>query len=373
MKIILLIKQSLESLPAVMAVTLAIRELGYDVDIITSKSNSQTRISFAEKGIDIIDVMPEIVQPSSSIPKKVYVWRTFSRRAWRHIDKAEKETVLWIASADTALALGRRLLHRRYVLQIRELYDNHFFYRKNLSVYAKKATCVVVPETCRAAIFRSWYGLNRTPFVIPNKPVDHPRQKKLPIEDEKAKAALKTLCPEDKIVLYQGHIGPKRDFCPVVESVDKLGNGWRFLAMGPADTDYLNKLEKRFPDMIYIPHVIAPLHLQITSHASIGLITYSWNMLNNVFCAPNKIWEYAGFGVPMLCNALPALQFSVQENNAGICVEMEDKSEIESALRMIDSKYTAYSRAASQLYDSVNIGDIIQKVLDKTMPAQKEL
>jgi len=359
-------KGELESLPAVMAVAIVLRELGYDLEVITSKSQNQTKVSFAEKGINIIDIIPEIVQPRSSIPKKAYVWKTFSKRVWYHIDRSEKNTLLWIASADTALALGKRLLRRRYVLQIRELYDNNSFYRKHLRAYAKKAGCVVVPEICRAAIFRSWYGLNQTPVVLPNRPADHPRQKKLKVDNEHAKAALKLLGPEDKIVLYQGHVGSDRDFRPVVETVSELGEDWRFVAMGPAHGDYLDRLRESCPKVIYLPRVIPPFYLQITSHAFIGVVTYSWGTLNNVFCAPNKVWEYSGFGIPMICSDMPALQFLVQTNNAGICVDMADRGKIESAFRMIDDNYAVYSSAASQLYDSVNIGAVIQHIIGNT-------
>jgi hypothetical protein len=83
-----------------------------------------------------------------------------------------------------------------------------------------------------------------------------------------------------------------------------------------------------------------------------------------VFCAPNKVWEYAGFGLPLICNNLPALQFAVGDRNAGVCVDMNDQLQIESALLTIDNHYEQFSRAAKQLYDSVDIRDIIRQIMN---------
>ena len=254
MNICVVIKGRLEALPAVMAVTIVIRELGYNVEVITSKSQNQTKVSFGKKGIDIIDVMPHMKITRSSILKKLHTWLTFSKRVCHHIEKNNKDTLLWIASADTALALGKKLLQQHYVLQIRELYDTHLLYRRALTQYVHKASCIVVPEICRAAIFRSWYKLKETPIVLPNKPCRHPRRKNLEIEDERAKTAFESLTCEVKIVLYQGHIGYDRDVTLVAEVVQTMASGWRFVAMGPSHEDYLDKLKKNCPNIIYIQY-----------------------------------------------------------------------------------------------------------------------
>ena len=151
MNISMVFKGKFESLPAVMAVTITIKELGYDVEVFTSKSQDQTKRSFTKKGINIIDIMPDVKDTHTNILKKLNLWRTFSKRLWRHIDKKKNAPLLWIASADTALALGKKLLQQNYILQIRELYDKHPLYRMALTQCIQKTSCVVVPGVCRAA------------------------------------------------------------------------------------------------------------------------------------------------------------------------------------------------------------------------------
>ncbi len=365
MKLIVLCKTVFESLAAIMALPIVIKELGHDVEVITSRSEPQTKAAFAEKGINIIDLMPEFEPFPSTVLKKAHFWRTFAKRAWSQIGQKTEEAVLWISTGDTALALGKRLLRRHYVLQIRELYDKYPLYRRMLAKYARGASCVVVPQICRAGIFRSWYSLKQTPLVLPNKPANHPRRSNLEIEDERARDMLARLRGDEKIVLYQGGISPFRELRFVAEAVQTMDDGWRFAAMGTADKEYLENLRKSYPSLIYIPKVVAPYHLQITSHAYIGVVTYSYERLNNVFCAPNKTWEYAGFGLPMLCNDLPPLQLDVQANGAGLCVDIQDSRQIASALREIDDKYDSFSQAAQRLYDSIDTRNIMRSIMDR--------
>ncbi len=364
MKTIVLCKGRLETLPQIMSLALVTKELGNEVEVLTSLSEQRTKDSFAEKGIDIVDLYPELEIASSTALGKLKHWRSFAKGAWKYIDKNTEDVLLWASSADTALALGRKLLHRNYVLHIRELYDKIARYRRALAKYARQASCVVVPEISRACIFRCWYDLEETPIVLPNKPTGHPRKVKLEIEDSRARSLLEEINENAKLVLYQGGIYPERELRFIAEGVQAMGDDWRLVVMGSAQNNYLEELRKCSSKLVHIPNVLAPRHLQVTSHAYVGIVTYSYTSLNNIFCAPNKIWEYSGFGMPMLCSNLPPLQMTVQANGAGACVNTNDISQITSALKQIDDNYESFSRNAVQLYDSIDIHEIIQNVLD---------
>lgn len=350
-----------------MTVARVMRELGMEVTVICSFSCDKTKVDFKALGITILDMCPEYTK-TTSLPTKVMQWRHFRVAAWKAIDKLEGIDLLWISSVDGALALGKSLLRRRFVLHALELYDKHWVYRHLMKRYVKRAAAVVVCEYARACIFRCWYGLEKTPLVLPNKPTDHPRQTNLEIENEQARDILAALGTDTRIVLYQGSISDKRDVSSVAEAVRTMGDGWRFVVMGPENKQYLEKLKKNYPGVIHIPNVIAPQHLQITSHAFVGIVTYSHECLNYIFCAPNKVWEVAGFGLPMVCGNLPPLQSMVQANGAGLCVEMQDSLEIASALREIEINYESFSRNAQKLYDSIDINEIIRNILDVASP-----
>jgi len=356
-------KDSFDRNVPLMSLALVAKELGYDVEVVTTYSDRKTIEKYVNAGIVIVGLCPEYAN-ARGIIRKLSQWLIFPRRAWRHMRQKQPASLLWIGSADTALALGKKLWGCRYILHIRELYDNSPFYRRALGEYARKADCVVVPEMCRGAILRSWYGLGKKPFVLPNKPAEHPRRRQMEVEDAQAKALLNTIKPDEKILLYQGHLGLGRDVRPVAEAVGRAGSGWRFVAMGPGNADYIASLKKDFPALLHIPRVSAPFHLQITSHAKVGVIVYAWDKLNNVFCAPNKIWEYSGFGLPILCSDLPTLETTVRANNAGVCVDMTNTAQIVTALRGMDENYASFSAAATRLYDSIDTRVTIKLILD---------
>ncbi len=367
MKICIICKGKFEAQPPIMSLALALNKSGHEVEILTDFSEQETKTNFQNLGVSITALFSADQCTGLNFFSKIVYWKTFARRAWRLIDKKYKDCLLWIATADTALALGDKLLNHHYVLQILELYDTFPFYRYMLSKYARKASCVVVPEMCRAAIFRSWYDLDVTPIVLPNKPYSHPFQRNLEIEDPKAEEVLAKCKSEEKIVLFQGYISMERDIRSVAEAVGNMGGGWKFVLMGYVQGNYLEQLKERCPEIMYIPPVTAPAHLQVTSHAHVGVITYSWDRLNHVFCAPNKIWEYAGFGLPMICNDLPSLQAGVQANNAGLCIDMGNVNVIQAALRDIDDDYERFSKAALKLYHSVDMPAIVSRAVELSL------
>jgi glycosyltransferase involved in cell wall biosynthesis len=365
MNVCILLKGRLEDMPPVMSLALVLKEIGHEVEVITGYSGQEAKLNFAEKGITIINLFEKHSNTGSNILSKIINWRVFSKQIWKHINSKTKETLLWVSTADTAMSMGRRLCTRHYVLNIFELYDKKPFYRYALKKYARHASCVVVPEMCRAAIFRSWYSLKQTPFVMPNKPAYHPRKRHLEINDDQARNVISSMHDDERIVLYQGHVSIYRDIRGVAEAIKNIGDGWRLVVMGSADAGYLRMLLECYPNTLYIPQVIAPTHLQITSHAYIGIIAYSWDRLNNVFCAPNKVYEYAGFGLPMICSDLPALRLSIHEKNAGICVDMANAQQIEMAFKQISNNYNYFSLAAQQLYESVDTRNIVQSIVER--------
>ena len=58
------------------------------------------------------------------------------------------------------------------------------------------------------------------------------------------------------------------------------------------DLGPLKKYMEILSDLIYIPQIPSPQHLFVTSIAYIGILVYDPISLNQIFCAPNKIFEY---------------------------------------------------------------------------------
>lgn len=279
------------------------------------------------------------------------------------------EVVVWIVGIDCLRALRGLPYHNvlRYVVHVLELYDCFPFYRMLMRRFLPHAAIVVVPEESRAFIIRSWCNLQETPVILPNKPIAHPRKLCLELTDVKARSAFEKIPEDAHIVLYQGGIYKERDIRTVAKAVYSMGHPWRFLALGKSSADFIDRVKEICPDLVHISFIPPPCHLEVTSHAHIGIATYDFSSLNNVFCAPNKIWEYAGFGIPILFNDNPGLRHTVQLHGAGKSADFSDPQEIQDCLLEIEGDYNSYSERASEMFDSVDLDQISNKIINKAL------
>ena len=363
MKILVVHKGDLNRQPPALSLCHHLSDLGLEVAVFTNHLHSADTAALESKHVSIT-LLPELSLPGKGLANKIGRWLSFNRHAWRAI-RSTTHDALWVTSADTALALGRRLQGHKYVLHVHELYDKHPFYRKKLASYMRRAAAVVVPDEVRAHIVRVWYDLIRTPIVLPNKPHYHPRTRSMTVSDPEAAAVLRRLPPDAKTVFYQGGITAARDIKPFAKAVELLGEPWRFLVQSPPTNNpyYLDFV--RNYNAINVPYVPAPRHLEVTSRAYIGLLTYAHSSLNNELCAPNKIWEYSGFGLPMIANDVYGLK-TVERRRIGLSVNTSQAgiAAIAETLTAIDASYMEMSRNSSAFYEDLSLQQILSDLVE---------
>lgn len=98
------------------------------------------------------------------------------------------------------------------------------------------------------------------------------------------------------------------------------------------ESDYLHELQKEYPNGFeYLGFIKPPHHLAIQKYCDIGILTYvsDTGSINPIFCAPNKIFEYARLGMPMLCNDIPGLKYTVESSDMGYCCDINDTDDIQ--------------------------------------------
>ncbi|MDO5311668.1 MAG: hypothetical protein Q4E94_07140, partial [Clostridia bacterium] len=129
----------------------------------------------------------------------------------------------------------------------------------------------------------------------------------------------------------------------------------------------------RAGQFIYLGEAKPPQHLEIASHADVAYISYVANdhSINAVFCAPNKVYEFAGFGIPMLCNDNPGLKFTVEYNGMGVCVQELTEEHIRIALKRIDSNFEAMSNAALRYYEEESVEQAVAHTLNRYIALKK--
>jgi len=359
--IVYAIRGALHVYPPCVAQILKLADLGLSVAVVAGSCDPSVMGLLADRDIAINLVGDHRRTPG--LLGKVEGFAHFAHKGWQEIRRyLGAGTVIWCGTADTAIAIRHHLRRRRYVLSVLELYDQYPFYLRNLRTLAPMAEAVVVPELHRAWILKSWWGLTRLPVVVPNCTYAHPQSRGLSGSAADTDSSIRML--RDKTtVFYQGLITADRDLSAVAAALAESGSDCWLTLMGPDHGGAVDRLKEIYPQTQYVGYVPAPRHLEVTSHATVGVAYYEPSNLNNVFCAPNKIYEYAGFGVPVLCNDVPGLSETIGAAGAGICVDFSDTGAIARAVETLVLEHDAYSQRASFFFEGARNNDAFQDLV----------
>lgn len=352
--ILFLLNREVTYLPPFMAILDSLCE-EYSLKVIScEKKGGKEKLQELYVGRDVEFLSNETQDVSSSISARIKrrtrkmlgIKTPFVANAERLLERTSYD-FLWVIHENTAYDFKDWLINQRFILSIYELNDHRMGFLKEMKPLVQKASKVIVPEFNRACILRVWLGLDNTPVVIPNKPFSHPRKKNIP-------NPYSAMLEDKKVILYQGYIQRKRNIDALCEAVKDMQD-YSVVLMGKGDDTYISELKSKYPNINHISFVMPPEHLYITSYAYIGVVKYDFVSLNGIFCAPNKTWEYAGFGVPMLCHNIPGLYYTVDRYGAGICTNMDSIEEIKNAIRTIDEQYDKYKQNAFLFYESFDL------------------
>ncbi|WP_180104995.1 hypothetical protein [Acinetobacter sp. YH12108] len=294
------------------------------------------------------------------VAKKIsnyYFFRKFVQKTFT--EKLKEDDLVWIASLDTAQACkGLNFLNtNKYILQLHELYDTYPRKLESIKLIAQKAYKVVVPEPNRAGILQVWLKLKKRPFILPNKPLNHPRKKYLEPTTVQTKNAIEKYWRNKPIIIYQGHISSDRNLMPIAEAMKSLED-YDFWLLG-LDHGYVDKLLNTSNNIFYLGNFTPPYHLELTSYANIGIMSYDLVNLNNLYCAPNKVWEYSGFGIPFIANNCLGLNDSSLKG-AGICIDLEVEIIID---KVSNLNIKDLEEKSNEYYESINMFSLIKDLV----------
>lgn len=363
-EIVIIIKTCIADFPPILALLDFLNKRDYKIYLIVGFDDNMENIikplCFKYHNLNI--------KPSKN---KFYYWYRIRNKFWKLLKEEQYlDKLLWLPAADTTLALGRKLLKYNYVLNLYELFDYQFMYVFLLKKYARKAKLVICSNMDRANIVKVWWKLNKLPEVILNKPLPFQRERMLTLPLELHNLFLDLKDKGKKILMYQGLIAPERPLECLCEALVEREKDYVLVIMG-RENEYLKRLKNINSNIIHINFVTPPIHLHITSYADIGILNYDHSSLNNIFCAPNKLWEFSNFSIPMIGNKIPGLLNTIEKNKMGICVDFTCKKEIMAAIDRIDSNYNFFEGNAKKFYDDYNyeeeVGYIMSKVYDKVL------
>lgn len=282
---------------------------------------------------------------------------------------------IWTTSMVCIKILGKRVLKYKNVLQLMELAEFGFLFRDRyfkfpIKKIAQLSWKTVVPEINRAYIQKAWWHLSKCPVVLPNKPysIDFGN-----ITDELKPVIQKMQLEKRKIILYLGTLGgTDREFRLIADVIGKSKDFVLYIAgkvHSIQEQRKVEELEKKY-GCIYVGGFNPPKHLAIVKYAHIGLLPYNptettgLSILNALYCAPNKIWEYSGFGVPMVGSDVLGLKLPFEQWNIGCCCDLNNEISIIKAIHYVDKNHDVMSQNCYRFYASVDLGKIVSYVLE---------
>lgn len=342
----------------------------HEVTIITKDENA-TLQKWKYNNLKVELLKSYTSQNKYAITKVYFENRNFLRKKVSEL--MNQHDIIWTTTDIAVREIGEQLLNYMHIMQLMELIEtipgNTYlkFIKFDITKYARNAISVIVPEINRAYITKTWWKLDKTPIILPNKPYSL----SIPDIPEDIKPYIEMMEKETrKIVLYQGVFYKDRNLKPVAKAINELKETYCMYVMG-RDSDIRKELCEEYPEVKYIPFFDPPYHLLITQRANVGLLpyvpsnSYHFSVLNALYCAPNKIFEYAAFGLPMIGSDVPGLLIPFKMYNMGFCYKEGSAEEIKSLLNEINDNYDVMSESSKKYYSSVDFDEIVDSILKK--------
>ena len=287
--------------------------------------------------------------------------------------------IVWTVNPSVVRTLGKELLEYsdRHVMQLMELTDTYPMFRGakilkfNIKHYAQKAWKIVVPEENRAYIQKVGWNLEKLPYVLPNKPYylksGEVQEDMLPVIEEMKRE-------KRKKIIYLGVISADRDLQSFAEAVERVKEDYCLYLFGKFRGDGAEEFKKlcdSYSSLKYMGFFNPPKHLEFLKYADIALVPYKpgeiegsgFTILNALYCAPNKIYEYARFSLPMIGSNVPGLRNPFEKYGFGICCEHLKYQEIMESIKYISNHYEEMKLNCHKFYDDINLDEIVQSIL----------
>ena len=379
-KIHIVMRNDLVILPAMESLITVLLEKGVQVHFLGKCSDIERKSYFARLGVVFEDV---IYTPQDKIYKTLLEQIRYRRllKQYLSVNMNNDTDIIWFEYSDMAYIVYDIFKNYDYLIHFYEFQNLKYswkfqlmYHRYSMVDFVKTAKAVIHCEYNRAHITRGLCALKSLPFVLPNKPYpDDIDFSNTPSEVFDLVDSLKRKIVDKKVILYQGIFAPNErrldEFC---DAIEQMTNEYLLIAMGHGGK-YFEDLKKKYASVkiIFIPFIKSPYHLLVTQLAHVGVLSYfplngSYaGVLNPLYCAPNKIFEYSKFGIPMLSNDLPGLRSMYLEYGCGVIVHYPiTPNSIVNALLRIFNNYENYSKGAHHFYSSVDFKGIVSEILN---------
>lgn len=136
-----------------------------------------------------------------------------------------------------------------------------------------------------------------------------------------------------RILLYQGGLSAGRNLEQLVSAMALVDLPHIHLVL-LGDGQLGEQLQRRISRLglrqrVHLHRAVAQRELlEVTASADAGIIPYQATCLNNLYCTPNKLFEFIAAGIPILASDLPELRRLIDGNGIGQVGDLSSPPEI---------------------------------------------
>ncbi|WP_156021098.1 glycosyltransferase [Streptococcus ruminantium] len=345
------------------------------VDLISSTENGRVPNEVTSNSNFNYIYLPSNISPGF-LPrlKRLFFDKKILRQLVR--ESMNDSDLLWTTTDIAIKMLGNELLKYKHVMQLMELVERfplflnskHFDFP--IDKFAKFAHKVVVPDLDRAYIQQAWWNLKELPVVLPNKPYRIPETISFPKETVEALEKIKL--EKRKILLYSGIITPERNIEDFAEAIREKSDYCLYIigSVKEKEEEFKKFLDEN-KHVVYLGYHSAPSHLEFIKYAHVGLTPYIPTKshlhpaINALYCAPNKVYEYSAFGVPMIGTNVLGLLRPFEQFGIGRCAKEMTVPEILKCIDYIDAHYEEMSQNCLDFFAKDDLDQIVKEIIEE--------
>lgn len=360
-----------DDLPPLMTSAICMRSLGCEVTIAAVGCSDKVRDYLHKFGIHLVEL--GLDRYPADFPGKIRLRPKYALL----LRKAVKETkpdVLWYHGqhAMTYHSWVSVNPNTLIIAHAHEYFEKRQWFGRIQNSLVRKADLFIVPEANRAWLIKHDSSAD-TPFlVIPNRYLFEDNYSEG--DEKETLQAFKrqggsAAC--QRFIIYQGFIDPSRCLREAIQGFKMLDDqdlGFIILGRGVNRIycDEIAELAQSDTRIVLLDHIPPPLHLRITRGCFGGVLLYAPTSLNRIYCAPNKVYEYAFYGLGMILPNFPGMAQINDQFKLGVVCDPQVPESIFAALKELLQRESKSYQAASKnfLVNSPDPRDSYFKVFD---------